>query len=212
MARMTKREQERYKETLKLYNRLAKRADDRMRALENKAMNTEGFENILSYAYRGAEKVIERWGGSNRWRSNTPKRLAGLKNKIKDIEYFLSRPTSSVRETKKIYEKRAESLNKTLNEGLLPGEPRVNFTWEDMAKFFESGAFQKLQERNYDSKTVFKMIWQRVHKKKEMRSFKKSVMGKDLEQTKKDTVYAATYDSVDSMLRSLGVKLGDFFA
>lgn len=211
MARMTKAEKAEYQSLLKQYDRLAKRADDRMRAIQA-ASYDRGMENIKSYAYAGAVKVIkQKYGGAERWRTKAPGTLKGLKMKMADIEFFLSRPTSTPSQIKRIYKKRAETFNKTLNEGLEPGEPRVNYTWQDMARFFESGAYQKLMERNFDSKTVFKRIYQQTRKKKQLDKFEARKIRGEIDGSKKDTVYANTAESIDSLLNDLGVKTEDFF-
>ena len=239
MGRMTTKEMAEYKALYKQYDRLAKRADDRMRALEDLATSKEGYERVLNYAYKKAEIVISKsWGGSNRWRSNAPKRLAGLKEKMRDIETWLHYETSKAGTVTRILDKRAKSLNKTLNEGLAPGEPQVEFTWEDMARFFESGAFQKLKEREYDSKTYFKMLYQAVKKEDEYEKFlkdkkkderkaareafnkkvditmsrkEKKALKDSIMRASSDTVFWNTVDAVNETLKKLGVEAADFF-
>ena len=175
-------------------------------------MAPEGYENILNYAYKGAISTIERWGGSDRWRSaNKNLTIKGIKQKMADIEYFLSRPTSTISQIKKIYKKRADSLNKTLNEGLEPGEPRVNFTWEDMAKFFESGGMEKIKGKEFDSKTLFKRMYQKKYERRALSEFEKKKLEEEIKNGTRDTVYWNTVDAINKFMKENHLRQKDFY-
>ena len=154
-----------YRETLKYtaalreYNKLAKKADRRMRELE-RFSRWEGYENILKYAYAKAAKMIDQWTPPGakpdkkpRWQRNTPADTRTLKAKIKDIEAFLAMPSSTKQGIDKIYKKRAESIN---NAEWAKGY-NLKFTWEDLAKFFNSKLGEKAMNQ-YGSKTTLLAI------------------------------------------------------
>lgn len=145
------------------YNKLAKKADRRMRELE-RFSRYEEFENILNYAYRNAAKDIEAWTppGSKdkkpRWQRNMPMDTRSLKAKIKDIENFLSKKTSTVTGVTEIYKKRAETINQRYG---------TNFTWQQLANYFETGFADRTSDK-YGSKTVLRALGEIQHKKEEV--------------------------------------------
>ena len=152
-----------YDEYLKQYNKLAKKADRRMRELERFSRDPK-FESILNYAYRSAKSDIEAWTPPGtkerapRWQRNTPADTNSLKAKIKDIEKFLQKPTSTLTGTIKIYKKRTETINKKYG---------TSFTWEQLADYFETGFADKSGDK-YGSKTVLVAIGQIQKNKKEV--------------------------------------------
>lgn len=139
------------------YRKLAKRADQRLVRLEEYA-EREGFAGILKFAYRKAMRDIKVWAGDKATRFNTkpPSNTNQLKAKIKDIQTFLQSASSTLGKTKEtsgvldIYERRANTLNEKYG---------TNFTWQDLAKFFESGINEKLDNR-LDSDTKMSVIAQ----------------------------------------------------
>ena len=124
------------------YKRLAKQADQRLVRLEQYAKQSR-FKGVLQFAYKVAMRDIKAWGGSKATRFNikAPENTNQLKAKIADIKKFLSADSSTLRATKTnkgvlaIYEKRAKTLNE--NYG-------TNFSWQDLAKFFDSSINEKL--------------------------------------------------------------------
>ena len=141
-------------EYLKEYNRLAKKADRRMRELERFSRYKE-FEGILNYAYRGAKKAIAKYTPPGyedkqpRWQRNAPLDTRTLQAKIKDIENFLNKPTSTVTGTIKIYKKRTATINKKYG---------TKFTWQQLANYFETGGLSEKGSDKYGSKTLLKSI------------------------------------------------------
>ena len=143
-----------YDEVLAQYNKLAKKADRRMRELE-RFSRYEEFENILNYAYKAAVKNIEAWSppGSDkkpRWQRNAPMDTRSLKAKIKDIENFLNKKTSTVTGVISVYKKRADTINKKYG---------TSFTWQQLANYFDTGFAEKTNDK-YGSKTVLMAIGQ----------------------------------------------------
>lgn len=150
-----------HRKYLKEYNRLAKKADRRMRELE-RFSRWEGFENIKEYAYKLAAKMIEKWtppGSKNekpRWQRNEPLDTRTLKAKIKDIELFLSMKSSTITGIKDIYKKRAETINERYG---------TNFTWQNLASFYEDGGIADKTFDKYGSKTVL-VAYGKIQRKK----------------------------------------------
>lgn len=142
-----------YKEALKTYNKLAKKADRRMRELERFSRYKE-FKSILNYAYRIAKRDIEAWTPpgqkerSPRWQRNTPMDTRSLLAKISDIEKFLRLPTSTMSGTRKIYIKRTETINKKYG---------TSFTWQSLADYYESGLAEEGNGK-FGSKTMLVSI------------------------------------------------------
>lgn len=138
------------------YRKLAKRADQRLVRLEKYASEGGKYKSVKQYAYRVAMRDIRAWSGENATRFNTkpPSNTNQLKAKIADIKKFLSSASSTVGRTKEtrgiseIYEQRAKTLNDRYG---------TDFTWKDLATFFESGVNEKLDQQ-YDSKTKMEMI------------------------------------------------------
>ena len=81
-----------------------------------------------------------------------------LKAKIKDIERFLRKPTSTMTGTVKIYKKRTETINSKYG---------TQFTWQQLADYFESGIPDKANGQ-YGSKTVLIAIGEIQKNKKEV--------------------------------------------
>ena len=146
----------------KEYRKLAKRADQRLVRLK-KLSEKPGFEAVTQYAYRVAQRDIRAWSGEKATRFNTkpPSNTNQLKAKIADIKKFLDSASSTWGETKetkgikKIYQDRADTINKKLKKDGI----NANFTWQDIARLFESGLWEKLQTSdNFSSKSDFKTL------------------------------------------------------
>lgn len=132
----------------KEYNRLAKKADARLRALESYQWD-KNFKTATKWAYAKAMRDIKSWGGNKRFQTSV-KKLSDteLQMKIKDIETFLESPTSTKRGILRVYKKRVDSLNKKLN---------TNYTWQEFADFIQSDTYKKIDEL-YGSNTVFSVV------------------------------------------------------
>lgn len=119
------------------YRQKAKRADQQLVRLEA-AAREKHFEGVLEFAYKGAIRDIKSWGGDRRFNTAPPTKLTELKTKIADIDKFLSKPTATKSEIKKIYKKRADTFNKKYGKEL-----GVKFTWEDIANYYEDTKGQR---------------------------------------------------------------------
>lgn len=134
------------------FKRLAKQADKRMRRLEDLAKQP-GYENVLKWSYAVAQHELAGLG-ADRW-ERVPNRTAtgaisqqNLQRRLNAVKRFLESPTSTKRGIGKVYQERANTLNERYG---------TEFTWEEMAKFFESGMFQAL-DMEYGSKTKMKAL------------------------------------------------------
>lgn len=141
----------------KEYRKLAKRADQRLVRLK-KLSEQPGYEGVLNYAYKVAQRDIRSWSGEKATRFNTkpPSNTNQLKAKIADIKKFLKSASSTwgrTKETKgikQIYEDRTRTINKKYG---------TNFTWQELAKLFESGLWKKIKSKDdYGSDTDFTTI------------------------------------------------------
>lgn len=188
-----------YDSYLRQYNKLAKKADRRMRELERFSRQEE-FKSILNYAYRQAAYDIEKWtppgtkDKAPRWQRNAPADTNSLKAKIKDIERFLNKPTSTMSGTKKIYMKRTETINKKYG---------TNFTWQSLANYFDSGIPDKLGDK-YGSKTVLVAIGQIQKNKSEvLKALKENV------DTHIQVDNVAVEHTINGILADYGYELND---
>ena len=122
-----------------VYQTLAKSADERLVRLE-RYEKEPNFGNATQWAYARAQRDITAWSGEFATRFNTapPKSTAQLRAKIEDIKTFLRSQTSTKSGIKKSLQKRADTLNR---------EYGTNFTWEDMATFFESKLADGLENK-----------------------------------------------------------------
>lgn len=132
----------------KEYNRLAKKADARLRALESYQWN-KNFKTSTKWAYAKAMRDIKSWGGKKRFQT-TAKGLSDteLQMKIKDIETFLDAPTSTKRGIINVYKKRVETLNKNL---------KTNYSWQEFADLIQSDTYKKLDDL-FGSATILSVV------------------------------------------------------
>lgn len=198
---MSKQSQETlmYRKYLKEYNKKAKAADRKMRELERFSRYDE-FKSIKKYAYAKAEKMIEGWTppGSKsdkpRWQRNAPADTRTLKAKIKDIDEFLNMKTSTVTGVKEVYKKRAQTINERYG---------TNFTWQQLATFFEEHGMADKTFDKYGSKTVL-VSFGKIQKKK---ATALSAIQKFNDQHKKIDDNAVVQETVKGMLQGYGVEL-----
>lgn len=132
------------------YYRIAKSADERLKALE-KLANEPGFHEVKNWSYKKAQQNIKRWSGESgkpRFNKKAPESDAELRAKIKDIKEFLDAPSSSKRTIVKFYKNRANTINKSQG---------TNLTWKDLADFFENDKNQQIF-KTYGSGDTFRVL------------------------------------------------------
>lgn len=138
-----------YNRMVKEYKHMADIADRRLRRLE-KLSQQKGFEAVEQYAYKKAMKDIRHWTGegSTRFKRGVPTSMQSLKAKMRDIQEFLSAATSTKGGIKKVYKKRADTINKKFG---------TNFTWQEMGDYMSSSAWEK-HDSEYGSQTALMAI------------------------------------------------------
>lgn len=141
----------------KEYFRLAKVADQRLRALE-KYEQSPDFKVATKWAYAKAQRDIKSWGGLNRFGTgkNAIKGLTDkeLEMKIADINKFLQSKSSTKKGIKETFIKRTNTFNKRYG---------TNVSWQEFANFVKSDAFKKLDSM-FGSKTIMEVF----HKSRKM--------------------------------------------
>lgn len=141
------------KEQIAEYQKLAKKADARMRGIEE-LRHRKHFKNVDKYAYAKALKSVEKYRGNGKKRFNyTPQTLGELKDMKKAMETFIDSPTSNFTGIVKVYKKRADTINKKQEIR----EKGITFTWQELANFYESEYANQL-DSSLDSSTVLKTI------------------------------------------------------
>lgn len=139
----------RYEDLYNEYRQLAKKADQRLVRLERYA-EQEHFAGVLNWAYKSAMRDIATWGeDGQRFNTAPPQNIQQLQAKINDIKKFLALPTSTKKGITDVYKKRADTLNK--NHG-------TNFTWQELANFFEGEYNKKLDSKFGGSSTLLKAL------------------------------------------------------
>lgn len=147
---------------LQYYRRLAKVADQRLVRLEELAgmrkgkPGTPGYEKVTSYAYERAMRDLEIYGGGTRFNTKPPLNKDGtidnrlLSEKLADIRAFLSSVTSTKQGITKVFQDRADTINKKFD---------TNFTWTDLADYYRSGDAQlKLKKKIVNSDILLRAI------------------------------------------------------
>lgn len=131
------------------YRRLARTADDRLRALEA-YQHDQYYKPAIQWAYSVAQHDIQKWSGqhANRFNRKPPADPERLLAKISDIQKFLVSPTSTKRGITESYQKRADTINKKYG---------TNFSWKQMANLYESDLW-KVLDKLFGSKTAMKVI------------------------------------------------------
>lgn len=141
----------------KWLDRISDTADTRLRKMERLAMKDKKFATAPQWAYARAMKDIQKWGGAKRFSASQPTTKRQIMAKISDIRTFLNAPTSSKKSIEKIYDKRLATFASTEVNAKGKGGYGVNFTWESMAKYYETGIAQKWNQI-FGSKTALMVI------------------------------------------------------
>lgn len=147
------RSKQTYDSLVKEYRKLAKRADQRLVRLE-KLSTQKDFKQVKQWAYKNAATDAALWGANPekpRFNISPPKTKTQLQAKIRDIQNFLDKPTSTRAGIVKVYESKAKTLNEKYKEYGL------DLNWSDVGTFFESNLYKKLSKK-YSSGTVIKAI------------------------------------------------------
>lgn len=145
-----------YKELVKEYRKLAKRADQRLVRLETLSYE-KGYVHVKEWAYQRAMHDIKVYDeNATRFNIKPPQTKSALERKIASIKNFLSSASSTKKGIKETYEKRVASINQTL---------RTNFSVDDFQKAMESGLVDRLK-KDYGYRTAIEVI-DRIQRDKE---------------------------------------------
>lgn len=146
------------------FKSIAKAADQRLVNLE-RLSNKEGYENILSWAYKDAMREIRGIYGSDARRFNRvqPDDLRKVHKNIRRVLSFLEAPTSSKQGIDEVYGKRAATINSRYG---------TNVNWSNVGDIFNSRIYQKTDTK-YGSKTVLKAIGHLQANQKEIKKYLK---------------------------------------
>lgn len=192
------------KALLKEYEKLAKRADQRLVRLEG-YRHDKGFEAITSFAYKAAMKDIRRFSGENAKRFNTkaPASDRDLLAKIASIKKFLDSPTSTKKGVVDLYKRRAETLNKNKD---IWGDREGNLTWQDYASVFEvmdTEAKDSRFEYNMVIRAAGIMKKAKITKDNVDKSLDKLVRTDDIDLIEKQTIKALNNNglTLDKLIR-----------
>ena len=120
-----------FKSELKEFQKLAKRADERLRQIKDNYSKRKGFENMINWAYKKAMRDIKHWSGNDATTFNqgaSKLSLNQLRAKKHDVEEFLNAPTSKISSTVDLYQRRADTINERYG---------TNFSWEELGTVFE---------------------------------------------------------------------------
>ena len=161
-------EQNPFESDMDYYRSLARMANNRMTRIENLvASGDKDFGNMDKYAYRNAQYDIRKISGSEaagRYDYNIPLTKEGRVNKtelqrrINSAKRFLESPTSTKTGLRKVYEKRARTINQRYGWEIGADGKRhrrkdwQNLTWEDMARYYEQDE-SVMADQKYGSKT-----------------------------------------------------------
>lgn len=123
------------------YMMYAHRADQRLLRLERYA-DEPYFGSVLQYGYKYAQRSITEMGGGSRFRSIKIENEDDLRQAMAGVKKFLAAPSSTKQGIKKVYQKRANTINQKFG---------TNLTWQEMASIWEYIDTQKGGSVNYRS-------------------------------------------------------------
>ena len=200
---MTKRNTSAYEEEYKRFQKLAHRADQRLREL-GRVAEQSGFENITRWAYQKAMRDIKSWSGENKktFQRDVPKQptskfgLKQLRAKTRDVIDFLDAPTSTKTGTKSMFQQRADNLNKKYG---------TSFDWEDLGNVFDQKEENPVYEK-FGGKTYLKAV---DYLKNNEDKIMKSLMSQ--EKVAVRTGNRKVNQAVKTLLDEYGIQFGELY-
>lgn len=182
----------------KEFERLSGTAQSRMRELEKWVSKDPNYKSVLDWGYRLGKKAIAIMYGENAkgFRHKAPTDKDTLIKNISEIEKFLAMPTTTKTGVIDIYERRANKLNKDYG---------TNFSWEDLATFFEGTGFEK-NERAFGSDVYLYAIGEIQKNEKEIIEAiqQKSKINLNIEDE-------AVKETVENLINEYGIKVVDLY-
>lgn len=138
------------------YRKMMQTVNKRITRLHSEAKKV-GYEEITNYAYKGFSRELQGMGMGKYMSKSMPADRKEFRKRMSAMNRFISAPTSSVGGVKKMYEKRAKTMSKKLG---------LDLTWKDLAKVFETGLWDTLDEAGYGSKSIFRVVAE-IHEEKD---------------------------------------------
>lgn len=125
------------KELLEEYRKIAHQNNQRLRELE-KLSKTEGYENILKYAYSVAERDVKELGigDVNKVRYRIPTNTNKLKSALRRAKEFNQMVTSKKSTIDEMYKNDTINFNKAFG---------TNFTWQELREFTKASNWNELK-------------------------------------------------------------------
>ena len=190
------------------YLRLAGAANKRLERLEALAKQ-DYYKPAMKWAYNRASFDVRKWKQTGKVRFPEGRKwaeqasLERIMGAISDVRTFLESGTSTKEGIKNVYQKRADVFN-AAEPQLRPGGKKVGgygtqFTWEQMAKYYET-EWNKKWNDIFGSRTALRVIGE-LQKHKDMISFKKKLTEIDVKDMRIEDKY------IEQMVqKALGMK------
>lgn len=132
------------------YKKMVQAANKRLYRIESDYAKRPGYQAMKEYAYAKAQQNIRSiWGDQKRFSKTVPTSYRDYQKAYNALNDFMKSKTGTLSDLKGVYERRANTLNDKYGWG---------FSWQDLAKMFESGMYEKLKAKGYGSETTFKAI------------------------------------------------------
>lgn len=145
------------------YKKMVQAANKRLYRIESDYAKRPGYQAMKEYAYAKAQQDIKAiWGPQKRFGKAVPTSYREYQKAYNALEDFMGAKTGTLSGVKGVYERRANTLNDKYGWG---------FSWQDLAKMFESGMYEKLKAKGYGSETTFKAI-ALMSREKNLKKFK----------------------------------------
>lgn len=103
------------------------------------------FAGVTGYAYAEARDMMQRLGLNKFNKKNLT--IEQMNKAINAMQAFNEKPSATKRGIENVYDRKLNSLNKTLGD--------TSLTWQDLTMFFSSPLYEKLKSLGYDSGTGF---------------------------------------------------------
>lgn len=155
--------------TTKDYKKLAKVADERLRALERLSkQNNPMYSGIKQYAYKRAQSDLGRWANRRRVDATKPLRFdvkvssqKELEIRLADVKRFLLSETSTLRGVKALYKNQGKKFREEYGVNLSPSQI-VNYFATSRADKYDAmyGSKTALKALGYIQKTKAKTVAQ----------------------------------------------------
>lgn len=191
-----------YDELRKQYIKLAKQTDQRLVRLE-KLEKDPKFAAVTKYSYAKVKQDVMQYeaqggfkvGSKPRFNRNIPTTEAGLKWRIKQMEEFNEKTTSTKGKIVDMYERRAETISEKIG---------TDISWQELQQFYELKKIDKLNSK-LGSKTVQKIFGAFKEKDYTEEEFKNAL------KTHEVVVDEVVDDKIRELIRSHRLTYKDFY-